>query len=93
MPERIIIGVSPGLASVSASGCGHSGSVVTILPLPHRPGADVIAPAGRVLNKAMARAAEADFAVKLRTYRQDLQDEIEVRVGTAPAVEVVIARR
>jgi transposase len=38
--------------------------------------ADEIEAAARVLNKAMTRAAEANFVVKLNVYRQDLQDDV-----------------
>ena len=55
--------------------------------------ADLVDRAARALNLALRLAAEADLHLTLNVYRQDLQGNPDGVESTAPAVEVVIARR
>jgi 3-oxoacyl-[acyl-carrier-protein] synthase III len=46
----------------------------------------------RALSQTLRYAAELDLVVDLTVSRQDLQDDVNVRIGTAPHVDVTLRR-
>jgi hypothetical protein len=49
--------------------------------------------AARILNRVLRLAVEADLRVVVNVCQQDLQDDLDLAEGTAPAVEVTVTRR